>query len=607
MSCLAGADERIECATTEAQAFRLPTGAALYTAVIAYSRRMERSNSRSIEDCYASGGRFITAANLFGVNAEAIAQRLFANRLSAREVLERHTLFGFYCRGQSSIVQEEFASYLAKGDGASLLKYLNVGGMPFTVKGSLRYCPDCAAEEWATSGIAWWKIQHQLPFWSHCDRHAVELVSGCGACNSPYDPGNYFRLPGEACRMCKAPAKSRRLAEVSEGARALVAMSERVLDGETEFLQPASWRNLVDRVVSHFGGIADAHRALSATLCELWGVRTLSEIGHVAQGSIRPDFLSRELNLHANQGELASRIVTMNAILKSSVGRHHSLEALSRPDEQWDESPRGRLELAAIAAGIPVSAARMIVDGAGNADVTKKIGLSQPRLTSFLDALPVESWAGVIPGRRLQGAKAVPLSRRHGDFIPSSQSQGHYRACLEEAKQANPDLTRTQARQAHGSAMRWLTANDFGWLHRLLPPKLGSGRSHPKFLSEEERRKAYRSRVQCFMQQNPASTRTEISNACSGEVAWLRKNDLKWFEATVRDVRLAGGMHQHRYRDDSHRRRVYRKILREALARNPGATRSQLRIECPKALSWVASEDSEWLDRIVPSRQGQKG
>jgi hypothetical protein len=307
MSYLARNDGRIECATRETQAVWLPTGAALYTAVIAYSRKTERSNSRSVDDCYGSEGRFITAANLFGVNAEAIAGRLFAERVTARDVLMRHTLFGFYCRGQSSNVQDEFSSYLANGDGASLPKYLNTGGMPFTAKGSLKYCPDCVAEEWSTFGIAWWKVLHQLPFWTHCDRHEVELVSSCKACGSPYDRGSYFRLPGEVCRVCNAVPSARRVAKVSEGARALIGTSERAFQGDAELLKPVSWRNLIDRVVCYFGGAADAHAALSAILSDQWSVRTPSEIGSMLQGSIRPDFLSRELNLYANQGELAGR------------------------------------------------------------------------------------------------------------------------------------------------------------------------------------------------------------------------------------------------------------------------------------------------------------
>lgn len=609
MTCLAGDDGRIESATRETGAFRLPTGAALYTALIAYSRKTGRSRSRSVEDCYGSEGRFITGVNLFGVNAEAIAQRLFAESTTALDVLTRHTLFGFYCQGQSEQVRKAFSSYLAMGDGASLLKYLNTGGMPFFAKGALRYCPDCAAEEWSTSGIAWWKTHHQLPFWAHCGDHGVELVASCQACGSIYDRGNDFRLPGERCRICNVEPKTRRIAKPLEGARALVRTSEAALRGDLAILQPATWVGLIDCVVRHFGGVEDAHRELAAILSDQWNGRKPSKIGDSLQGSLRPDFLSRELNLCANQGELAGRLITMNAILGSSIASGARVFEDFRPVVRKAAAaaePQARLELAAIDAGIPVAAVRMIIAGAGNADVGEKIGISTPRLSSFLDSLPLENWAGVIPGRRLGGSSAVPLSRRHGDYLPESRKQDHYRTCLERAKRANPTLTRTQARQMHGSVMRWLTTNDFGWLSRLLPPQIGSGRPHPRFSSDSERLQAYRSRVLKFVEQHPASTRSEISKACPGSVAWLRKNDLHWFEVTMPGVRLAPGVHQRKYQDDTQRRQVYRKIIRDAIKLIPGATRSQLRRNCPKALSWIAREDAEWLDRIVPNRQGQR-
>ena len=118
----------------------LPNGAHLYTALVLFHRSSaQRCKSYSRQQLY--GQRSSSRVNWLGIGADQISRSYFGGSVSAREVLVRHTVFGYYALGLSEQRASDWASSLALGQAQRATRYIrNATGA--IVSGA------CAAARW---------------------------------------------------------------------------------------------------------------------------------------------------------------------------------------------------------------------------------------------------------------------------------------------------------------------------------------------------------------------------------------------------------------------------------------------------------------------------
>ncbi len=70
-----------------------------------------------------------------------------------------------------------------------------------------RHCPECASEDEAKFGIAYWRTLFQLDFLAVCPVHNADLVGGCGRCTARDFRIGRWHLPATTC-ACGRPQVS---------------------------------------------------------------------------------------------------------------------------------------------------------------------------------------------------------------------------------------------------------------------------------------------------------------------------------------------------------------------------------------------------------------
>jgi hypothetical protein len=227
----------------------LPDGSILFNAVMLHVRMFGASKRTAEQRIY---GRLKSTVNLFGVDAEAVAERLFGNSLLAREVLVKHSLFGFYRHFLAVGRDEEFGALLSKGNAKASAIYLPRATLGAGSEGSLKVCTECVVEQERDAGYAVWHACHQIPFVQHCAKHWCTLVSKCRKCGAPLQTGHNTSLPGEPCLHCGTITKSKRV-DCLPGQASVAAQGAELLSSMESHLRPVKWAALVDTAVEELG------------------------------------------------------------------------------------------------------------------------------------------------------------------------------------------------------------------------------------------------------------------------------------------------------------------------------------------------------------------
>lgn len=96
--------------------------------------------------------------------------------LSSRDVMTRMTTLPYYLafRSPSAVSEAQRAMECGK---PSLLLQAGAGVHRVRRPSALRYCPQCAAEDFAALGEPYWRCMHQLPAVWCCPNHAVPLMN----------------------------------------------------------------------------------------------------------------------------------------------------------------------------------------------------------------------------------------------------------------------------------------------------------------------------------------------------------------------------------------------------------------------------------------------
>jgi hypothetical protein len=122
---------------------------------------------------------FIGSAHcqLSAVLPSFIPQLAQETQVSAQVLIEQHTLFSYLKAFLNPQVAEQTYSYLLQGNAKELHSQLSLTANRLKCAKQLKYCPVCAINDINTYGVAYWHINHQLPWMVICIEHQQWLVS----------------------------------------------------------------------------------------------------------------------------------------------------------------------------------------------------------------------------------------------------------------------------------------------------------------------------------------------------------------------------------------------------------------------------------------------
>ena len=447
----------------------LPNGAHLYTALVLFHRSSaQRCKSYSRQQLY--GQRSSSRVNWLGIGADQISRSYFGGSVSAREVLVRHTVFGYYALGLSEQRASDWASSLALGQAQRATRYIrNATGA--IVSGALRWCPVCAEEDAETHGFSSWKVVHQLPFVLQCPAHGCSLLSLCACCNQSLDNGTTLRLPGEACSRCgttqflsHAPPK---VAAYSE----LLLRCAGAIETQVAIYRPTNWARLMRAFRSGVGSLEDARQLIQSRLLEAWGVRTIDAIGGSWLDGYRSEFLLQVVQGHLTVSPLAVQMLVLEVIQRDLPGICGQLES-NTPMESVDSTedhfrlfrePVCEQSLRAQQFGANERFAALFTEPHALAHVASelRISLSHAKMLVHRVRESVHGVAAVDLGQdELEGTELDKKRNRRREAC---------RARVRKTLQAFPKASRTTMWKLCKNSVLWLIEHDKEWLDAHVP------------------------------------------------------------------------------------------------------------------------------------------
>ncbi|WP_179867346.1 TnsD family Tn7-like transposition protein [Terribacillus saccharophilus] len=150
----------------------------LYSVIARYQKMCGMiSRTALIEDLF---GRYISvSSSFFPQYIDLFIKNLPPNsNLTAREVIERHTMFSFY----TAFLSKEKTDYIFKtmeqgsnGSKINIEKLIGLGGSKVRKPDYLKYCPLCYKNDLEELGESYWRINHQFIGALYCSEHHVKL------------------------------------------------------------------------------------------------------------------------------------------------------------------------------------------------------------------------------------------------------------------------------------------------------------------------------------------------------------------------------------------------------------------------------------------------
>lgn len=107
-------------------------------------------------------------------NLSTLLGRLPALQNAARDLMEVHTLYGYYTAFQPLELRKMALEAMLRGEGSV---HFLLGASVFRTGRPvcLQFCPDCAIQQEHDHGFRYWRVNHQLPGVLVCDRHDRRL------------------------------------------------------------------------------------------------------------------------------------------------------------------------------------------------------------------------------------------------------------------------------------------------------------------------------------------------------------------------------------------------------------------------------------------------
>ncbi|WP_291519756.1 TniQ family protein [Acidovorax sp.] len=431
----------------------LPKGTSVHGAVALYHLLWAQSNRA--HTLHIVFGTHKPMVKSFEGHAEILSRTIFP-RLSPREVLERHTIFGFYSRFMSEPVADAWAGELIseRGAAARVRRFLTQRDGHF-FKQQQWYCQRCVEEDRTSWGYTTWRYIHQVHGLDLCPDHEFPLVAHCGVCANPYDQGTHFRLPGDACRVCGS-FTAEQGATPTEGMRQLARHCGETADGRLTWMRPERWAQWIRAFLSSLGGDFDRAAVLvEQELHRSWN-------GSIPFG-INKSTIEYELQLLGGASTALHRIAIFGATIRLA---EFDSEIVTINEDQ------SVLEATLSSHNLPVGISSDLLQFKPLKRVASQARTSVKALRSALRELPEGlklkvTWA--------EGRGAGPIEQSAVKNLDTARLRAKHRRKIKWALETWPDATRTTLWKKLPLPMMWLSKHDREWLDATRPQKIVRG------------------------------------------------------------------------------------------------------------------------------------
>ncbi len=328
--------------------------------------------------------------HLFGCNAHWVATRVFANGLSARDVLVFHTLFGIYCHAASDATISRYVA--AQTANSSRRRGFHVDGVCHAAARHLRSCRQCVEDDYTSRGFATWRVLHQVAALDRCPEHGDVLVNEWPRAGDEHRGTWPFFLPGDSdCHHLLAPTNA---IPASDGYAAYLRLWLRLVHGDLTIVQPGKWVAFVQRLVDCFADPSEAASALEEAVFQSWGL-PVHTVGHrVLLGG--PSFILQELALQTRPRDVARRLVVYAAAQWLGIDVEPStqlpLTLSMRSNSVLSADTQGWSALWSIVTdhGMPLVLASALRDDRTVRNIAHRTGTDPGRLGAFIASFPNE-------------------------------------------------------------------------------------------------------------------------------------------------------------------------------------------------------------------------
>lgn len=435
----------------------LPDGSYLYTALVHQHRASASPVKAKSYASFLAEDISTTIPNNLGRCAGHISRTYFADAISPEEVLQRHSLFGYFHLAYDKSEAADRESALVAG-----VRTPQSGGRATKASSGLRWCHRCSFEEREEFGFATWKVLHQISSIGICHIHGDRLRERCGRCGNLPGRPTLFRLPGEPCPDCEYSDVEMKGVVVSDVYQQFVRDVALAFSSQTDSFRSSAWASLVGSFVSGFSSIKDAELDVKEFLCQKWGLASISDICEALDIKFRDD-----LGVFGTaNGSLCFRIVLYRAIVNL---RPHLLSGECDPaGVPLDDSTCTSFAFAVRAharrlnLGEALSSALAAPLSIRDAAIAAGLGYDSTygawkRISeSMLAEMGDEAVRALLPkARRIHRVRRIKPGQ---DLTVAYQER--IRAALDE----NPSLTRVVLWREHNRAMRYLSRSAYEWL-----------------------------------------------------------------------------------------------------------------------------------------------
>ena len=328
--------------------------------------------------------------HLFGCNAHWVATRVFANGLSARDVLVFHTLFGIYCHAASDATISRYAA--AQVADSSRRRGFLVDGVCRAAALYLRSCHRCVEDDCTSRGFATWRVLHQVAALDRCPEHGDVLVNEWPRAGDEQRGTWPFFLPGDS--NCQQPLAPTNAMPASDGYAAYLRLWLRLVHGDLTVVQPGKWVAFVQGLVDRFADPSEAASVLEEAVLQSWGLpaRTVGHRLHLGG----PSFILQELGLQTRPRDVARRLVVYAAAQWLGVDVEPStqfpLTLSTRSNSVLSADTQGWSALWTIVTdhGMPLVLASALREDRTVRNIARRTGTDPGRLGAFIARVPNE-------------------------------------------------------------------------------------------------------------------------------------------------------------------------------------------------------------------------
>lgn len=448
----------------------LPVGALAYTALVLFHRASgNTSKARSRQVLF--GDRFSSRVNWFGIGAEQMSRQFFAGQVSARQVLARHTLYGFYSLGLSREMASRWGESLAQGHAQRPTQYVR-NGVGSMVSESLRWCEDCAAHDQAIHGFSAWRVVHQLPFMRMCPEHGATLYVHCAKCGSALDDGVSLKLPGEPCNHCGSVDFVAETAPSSENYKALMRRCIRAVERQDGIYRPNVWRQVMKTLYARTGSVESAVGFVEASVGRLMACpgHESSLQGDVFGPYLHSKYVRQVVLGHLTASPLIIQMMVLEAlerdclVIRQRVVELESTNSMSRVDAV--SLPAGRIDQEQ---GMSDRFVAMVTASSSLREIAREFGISTCHARSLVDR-----YKGLSMDDHVHQKRSYALPLVNGSDAEKTEL---CRSWVLSVLQSQPMIGRTELWKRREPVVTWLAKHDRQWLDEHVPSKYPNRRS----------------------------------------------------------------------------------------------------------------------------------